>query len=83
MLSSVVRCLCVINIHNKTLYCVTLWTFFIVVGHILFELFVFGTVAPTINVMALFMVASISILGMLVGLQHLEAESGSRQKKRN
>ena len=40
------------------LYCVTLWTFFIVVGHILFELFVFGTVAPTINVMALFMVAS-------------------------
>ncbi|XP_017909441.1 PREDICTED: probable ergosterol biosynthetic protein 28 [Capra hircus] len=83
LLSSVVRCLCVINIHNKTLYCVTLWTFFIVVGHILFELFVFGTVAPTINVMALFMVASISILGMLVGLQHLEAESGSRQKKRN
>ncbi|KAI4583466.1 hypothetical protein MJG53_008679 [Ovis ammon polii x Ovis aries] len=83
MLSSVVRCLCAIDIHNKTLYYVTLWTFFIVVGHVLFELFVFGTMAPTINVMAPFMVASISILGMLVGLQHLEAEPGSRQKKRN
>ncbi|XP_068822434.1 ergosterol biosynthetic protein 28 homolog [Capricornis sumatraensis] len=83
LLSSVVRCLCAIDIHNKTLYYVALWTFFIVVGHILLELFVFGTVAPTVNVMAPFMVASISILGMLVGLQHLEAEPGSRQKKRN
>ncbi|XP_055394675.1 ergosterol biosynthetic protein 28 homolog isoform X4 [Bubalus kerabau] len=61
LLSSVVRCLCAIDIHNKTLYYITLWTFFIGMGHFL----------------------CISILGMLVGLRHLEAEPGSRQKKRN
>ncbi|MXQ96611.1 hypothetical protein E5288_WYG022006 [Bos mutus] len=81
LLSSVVRCLCAIDIHNKTLYYITLWTFFIATGHILFELFVFGTATPTIGVMAPLMVPSISILGMLVGLQHLEAEPGSRQKR--
>ncbi|XP_061285755.1 ergosterol biosynthetic protein 28 homolog [Bos javanicus] len=83
LLSPVVRCLCAIDIHNKTLYYITLWTFFITTGHILFELFVFGTAAPTTGIMAPLMVASVSILGMLVGLQHLEAEPGSRQKKRN
>ncbi|XDB54132.1 hypothetical protein AB1E18_007603 [Capra hircus] len=83
LLSSVVRCLCAIDIHNKTLYYITLWTFFLALGHFLSELFVFGTAAPTIGVMAPLTVASISILGMLVGLQHLEAEPGSRQKKRN
>nr|XP_014334267.1 PREDICTED: probable ergosterol biosynthetic protein 28 isoform X1 [Bos mutus]XP_014334268.1 PREDICTED: probable ergosterol biosynthetic protein 28 isoform X1 [Bos mutus] len=83
LLSSVVRCLCAIDIHNKTLYYITLWTFFLALGHFLCELFVFGTAAPTIGVMAPLMVASISILGMLVGLRHLEAEPGSRQKKRN
>nr|XP_014331975.1 PREDICTED: probable ergosterol biosynthetic protein 28 [Bos mutus] len=83
LLSSVVRCLCAIDIHNKTLYYITLWTFFIGMGHLLFELFVFGTVAPMIFILAILTVASISILGMLVGLRHLEAEPGSRQKKRN
>ncbi|XP_069451301.1 ergosterol biosynthetic protein 28 homolog [Ovis canadensis] len=83
LLSSVVRCLCAIDIHNKTLYCITLWTFFIGMGHFLFELFVFGTMAPTIFILAILTVASISILGMLVGLWQLEAEPGSRQKKRN
>ncbi|CAI9177261.1 unnamed protein product [Rangifer tarandus platyrhynchus] len=83
LLSSVVRCLCAIDIHNKTLYYITLWTFFIGMGHFLFELFVFGTVAPTVFILAILTVASTSILGMLVGLRHLEAEPGSRQKKRN
>ncbi|XP_065796249.1 ergosterol biosynthetic protein 28 homolog [Muntiacus reevesi] len=83
LLSSVVRGLCAIDIHNKTLYYITLWTFFIGMGHFLFELFVFGTVAPTIFMLAILTMASISILGMLVGLRHLEAEPGSRQKKRN
>ncbi|KAB0338425.1 hypothetical protein FD754_024590, partial [Muntiacus muntjak] len=83
LLSSVVRGLCAIDIHNKTLYYITLWTFIIGMGHFLFELFVFGTVAPTIFMLAILTVASISILGMLVGLRHLEAEPGSRQKKRN
>ncbi|KAF4008507.1 hypothetical protein G4228_020257 [Cervus hanglu yarkandensis] len=83
LLSSVVRGHCAIDIHNKTLYYITLLTFFIAVGHFVFELFVFGTVAPTIGTIAPLTVASISILGMLVGLWRLEAEPGSRQKKRN
>ncbi|KAM6170809.1 ergosterol biosynthetic protein 28 homolog [Erethizon dorsatum] len=83
LLSSVIRCLCAIDIHNKTLYHITLWTFFLALGHFLSELLVFGTAAPTIGVLAPLMVASFSILGMLVGLQYLEAEPVSRQKKRN
>ncbi|MXQ99714.1 hypothetical protein E5288_WYG006475 [Bos mutus] len=58
LLSSVVRCLCAIDIHNKTLYYITLWTFFIGMGHLLFELFVFGTVAPMIFILAILTVAS-------------------------
>ncbi|KAM9713445.1 ergosterol biosynthetic protein 28 homolog isoform 1-T3 [Dama dama] len=83
LLSSVVCGLCAIDIHNKTLYYITLLTFFIAMGHIVFELFVFGIMAPTIGIIAPLTVASISILGMLVGLWHLKAEPGSRQKKRN
>ncbi|XP_055291668.1 ergosterol biosynthetic protein 28 homolog isoform X2 [Moschus berezovskii] len=83
LLSSVIRCFCAINIHNKTLYHITLWTFFIVLGHFFCEFFVFGTTTFTIVILIYLTVASISILGMLVGLRHLEAEPGSRQKKRN
>ncbi|KAI5937575.1 Ergosterol biosynthetic protein 28 [Manis javanica] len=81
LLSSVIRCLCAIDIHNKTLYHVTLWTFLLALGHFLSELFVYGTAAPTIGVLAPLMVASFSILGMLVGLRYLEAEPVSRQKR--
>ncbi|XP_066197540.1 ergosterol biosynthetic protein 28 homolog isoform X1 [Saccopteryx leptura] len=83
LLSSVIRCLCAIDIHNKTLYHITLWTFLLALGHFLSELFVYGTAAPTVGVLAPLMVASFSILGMLVGLRYLEAEPASRQKKRN
>ncbi|XP_073751712.1 ergosterol biosynthetic protein 28 homolog isoform X4 [Callorhinus ursinus] len=83
LLSSVIRCLCAIDIHNKTLYHITLWTFLLALGHFLSELFVFGTAAPTIGVLAPLMVASFSILGMLAGLRYLEVEPVSRQKKRN
>nr|KAF6386632.1 ergosterol biosynthesis 28-like protein [Myotis myotis] len=65
------------------LYHITLWTFLLALGHFLSELFVYGTAAPTIGVLAPLMVASLSILGMLVGLRYLEVEPVSRQKKRN
>uniref|UniRef100_A0A8C0X1Y0 Ergosterol biosynthetic protein 28 n=1 Tax=Castor canadensis TaxID=51338 RepID=A0A8C0X1Y0_CASCN len=58
LLSSVIRCLCAIDIHNKTLYHITLWTFLLALGHFLSELFVFGTAAPTIGVLAPLIVAS-------------------------
>ncbi|XP_037688184.1 ergosterol biosynthetic protein 28 homolog [Choloepus didactylus] len=83
LLSSVVRCLCAIDIHNKKLYHITLWTFFLAMGHFLSELFVYGTVAPTAGILALMVVAGSSILGMLAGLQYLDTEPVSRQKKKN
>uniref|UniRef100_A0A6I8PAR3 Ergosterol biosynthesis 28 homolog n=1 Tax=Ornithorhynchus anatinus TaxID=9258 RepID=A0A6I8PAR3_ORNAN len=83
LLSSVIRCLCAIDIRNKTLYHITLWTFLLALGHFLSEVFVYGTAAPTIGVLAPLMVASFSIMGMLIGLQYLEVEPVSRSKKRN
>lgn len=40
------------------LYHITLWTFLLALGHFLSELFVFGTAAPTVGVLAPLMVAS-------------------------
>ncbi|XP_027714311.1 probable ergosterol biosynthetic protein 28 isoform X2 [Vombatus ursinus] len=82
LLSSVIRCFCAIDIHNKTLYHITLWTFFLALGHFLTEVFVFETAAPTVGVLAPLMVASFSVFGMLLGLQYLEVERVSRHKKR-
>ncbi|XP_029454252.1 probable ergosterol biosynthetic protein 28 isoform X2 [Rhinatrema bivittatum] len=67
LLSSVIRCACAIDIQNKTLYHVTLWSFFLALAHFLSEVFVYRTAALTIGVMAPLMVASFSILGMLIG----------------
>ncbi|XP_029454254.1 probable ergosterol biosynthetic protein 28 isoform X3 [Rhinatrema bivittatum] len=72
LLSSVIRCACAIDIQNKTLYHVTLWSFFLALAHFLSEVFVYRTAALTIGVMAPLMVASFSILGMLIGFQYLE-----------
>ncbi|XP_060118940.1 ergosterol biosynthetic protein 28 homolog isoform X1 [Heteronotia binoei] len=83
LLSSVIRCYCAIDIRNKTLYNITLLTFFIALGHFLSEVFIYGTAAATIGVLAPLMVASFSILGMLIGLQYLEVEAASQNKKRN
>ncbi|XP_019407422.1 PREDICTED: probable ergosterol biosynthetic protein 28 [Crocodylus porosus] len=83
LLASVIRCACAIDIRNKTLYHITLFSFFVVLAHFLAEVFIYRTAALTIGVMAPLMVASFSILGMLIGLQYLEVEAVSRNKKRN
>ncbi|XP_067389088.1 ergosterol biosynthetic protein 28 homolog [Emydura macquarii macquarii] len=83
LLSSVIRCSCAIDIRNKILYYITLFTFLMALGHFLSEVFVYGTAAPTIGVLAPLMVASFSILGMLIGLQYLDVEAVSQNKKRN
>uniref|UniRef100_A0A8C5JC18 Ergosterol biosynthesis 28 homolog n=1 Tax=Junco hyemalis TaxID=40217 RepID=A0A8C5JC18_JUNHY len=103
LLSSVIRCLCAIDIRNRTpdnacefqctiehailhltsLYHITLFTFFLALAHFLSEVFVYHTAALTIGVMAPLMVASFSILGMLIGLQYLEVEALSQNKKKN
>ncbi|XP_053330967.1 ergosterol biosynthetic protein 28 homolog isoform X1 [Spea bombifrons] len=72
LLSSIIRCACAIDIRNKTLYHLTLWTFVLALGHFVAEVFVYHTAEMTIGVMAPLMVASFSILGMLIGFQYLE-----------
>uniref|UniRef100_A0A663M9L4 Ergosterol biosynthesis 28 homolog n=1 Tax=Athene cunicularia TaxID=194338 RepID=A0A663M9L4_ATHCN len=109
LLSSVIRCLCAIDIRNRTpdnacdfqcitehcymitcsfllsnsLYYITLFTFFLALVHFLSEVFIYHTAALTIGVMAPLMVASFSIMGMLIGLQYLEVEALSQNKKKN
>ncbi|KAM5129667.1 ergosterol biosynthetic protein 28 homolog [Mantella aurantiaca] len=72
LLSSVIRCTCAIDIRNKTLYHLTLWTFILALGHFVSEVWIYRTAQMTIGVMAPLMVASFSILGMLIGFQYLE-----------
>uniref|UniRef100_A0A8C7PTL1 Ergosterol biosynthesis 28 homolog n=1 Tax=Oncorhynchus mykiss TaxID=8022 RepID=A0A8C7PTL1_ONCMY len=86
LLSSIIRCACAIDIQNKTLYHITLWTFVLALGHFLSEAFIYKTAPLTIGVMAPLIVASFSIVGMLIGLQCVpehQEEVGVRQKKRN
>lgn len=86
LLSSIIRCACAIDIQNRTLYHITLWTFVLALGHFLSEAFIYKTAPLTIGVMAPLIVASFSIMGMLIGFQCIpetQEEVGARQKKRN
>ncbi|KAG9481696.1 hypothetical protein GDO78_010762, partial [Eleutherodactylus coqui] len=86
LLSSVIRCSCAIDIQNKTLYHITLWTFIMALLHFLSEVWVYHTAQMTIGILAPLMVASFSILGMLIGYQYLEVQPEpptSSTKKRN
>ncbi|XP_042598781.1 ergosterol biosynthetic protein 28 homolog [Cyprinus carpio] len=86
LLSSIIRCACAIDIQNRTLYHITLWTFVLALGHFLSEAFIYKTAPLTIGVMAPLIVASFSIVGMLIGFQcKVEPQEavGARQKKRN
>ncbi|XP_006933069.2 ergosterol biosynthetic protein 28 homolog isoform X1 [Prionailurus viverrinus] len=82
LLSSVIRCLCAIDIHNKTLYHITLWTFLLALGHFLSELFVFGTAAPTIGVLAPLMVASWLPLWCQKRLQQYQASHANTTSRK-
>lgn len=86
LLSSIIRCACAIDIQNRTLYHITLWTFVLALGHFLSEAFIYKTAPLTIGVMAPLIVASFSVIGMLIGFQcfpETQEEVGARQKKRN
>ncbi|XP_067833983.1 ergosterol biosynthetic protein 28 homolog, partial [Heptranchias perlo] len=72
LLSSIIRCSCAVDIHNRTLYHITLWTFILALGHFLSESFVYHTAPMTIGIMAPLLVASFSIVGMLIGFQYVE-----------
>nr|XP_057947147.1 ergosterol biosynthetic protein 28 homolog isoform X3 [Doryrhamphus excisus]XP_057947148.1 ergosterol biosynthetic protein 28 homolog isoform X3 [Doryrhamphus excisus] len=86
LLSSIIRCACAIDIQNRTLYHITLWTFVLALGHFLSETFIYKTAPLTIGVMAPLIVASFSVIAMLIGFQCFPEnpeEVGARQKKRN
>ncbi|XP_076834142.1 ergosterol biosynthetic protein 28 homolog [Brachyhypopomus gauderio] len=69
LLSSIIRCACAMDIHNRTLYHITLWTFVLALGHFLSEAFIYKTAPLTIGVMAPLIVAGSSIVGMLIGFR--------------
>ncbi|XP_078090701.1 ergosterol biosynthetic protein 28 homolog isoform X2 [Mustelus asterias] len=80
LLSSIIRCTCAVDIHNRTLYHITLWTFILAFGHFLSESFIYHTAPITIGVMAPLLVAR-----MLVGFQYMEdlqEATSIRPKKR-
>ncbi|NWX17341.1 ERG28 protein, partial [Aegotheles bennettii] len=83
LLLSVIHCLCIINIHNRPFYYITPFTFFLALIHSLSEVFIYHTEALIIGVMEPLMAASFSVLGMLIGLQYLEVEALSQNKKKN
>ncbi|XP_006632265.1 ergosterol biosynthetic protein 28 homolog [Lepisosteus oculatus] len=86
LLSSIIRCACAVDIQNKTLYHITLWTFVVALGHFLSEVFVYKTALLTIGIMAPLIVASFSIVGMLIGFQCMaepQEVMAARPKKRN
>uniref|UniRef100_A0A673XKZ7 Ergosterol biosynthesis 28 homolog n=1 Tax=Salmo trutta TaxID=8032 RepID=A0A673XKZ7_SALTR len=86
LLLSVIRCTCTIDIQNKTFYHITLWTFVLALGHFLSEAFIYKTAPLTIGIMAPLIVASFSIVGMLIGFQCVpepQEEVAARHKKRN
>ncbi|XP_078418045.1 ergosterol biosynthetic protein 28 homolog [Cetorhinus maximus] len=84
LLSSIIRFTCAVDIHNRTLYHITLWTFILAFGHFLSESFIYHTAPITIGVMAPLLVAGFSILGMMVGFQYMEdpLEATSIQPKK-
>ncbi|KAA0711541.1 putative ergosterol biosynthetic protein 28 [Triplophysa tibetana] len=86
LLSSIIRCACAIDIRNRTLYHITLWTFVLALGHFLSEAFIYKTAPLTIGVMAPLIVASVSIVFMLIGFHRIDdpqEDVRTRQKKRN
>ncbi|XP_076156526.1 ergosterol biosynthetic protein 28 homolog [Alosa pseudoharengus] len=84
LLSSIIRFFCAMDIHNRTLYHITLWTFVLALGHFLSEAFIYKTAPLTIGVMAPLLVASFSIVAMLAGFQCIpeSQELAADQKKR-
>ncbi|XP_056624405.1 ergosterol biosynthetic protein 28 homolog [Triplophysa dalaica] len=86
LLSSIIRCACAVDIRNRTLYHITLWTFVLALGHFLSEAFIYKTAPLTIGVMAPLIVASVSIVAMLIGFHSIDdpqEDVRTRQKKRN
>ncbi|XP_028677677.1 ergosterol biosynthetic protein 28 homolog [Erpetoichthys calabaricus] len=86
LLTSIIRCACAVDIQNKTLYHITLWTFVLALGHFMSEAFIYKTAPLTIGVMAPLIVAGFSIIGMLFGFQCMAEPQDAvvaRQKKRN
>ncbi|KAG2457413.1 ERG28 protein, partial [Polypterus senegalus] len=57
LLTSIIRCACAVDIQNKTLYHITLWTFVLALGHFMSEAFIYKTAPLTIGVMAPLIVA--------------------------
>ncbi|XP_025103719.1 probable ergosterol biosynthetic protein 28 isoform X2 [Pomacea canaliculata] len=67
LLSGILRFACAINIHNKILYHLTFFSFFLAFGHFVTELYPYETAELSLGVLAPLTVSSMSIILMSVG----------------
>lgn len=73
--SGALRVMCAVDLHNKTLYHLTLLTFIIAFGHFLSEVFVYKTASiDKPGILAPLLISSTTIMLMLIGYWFVSAE---------
>lgn len=75
MLSAILRLYCAFDIRNKSIYNLTLVSFFLAFIHFVLEITVYKTATLTVGVLAPLLVSSISIVWMLTGYCYLSKPS--------
>ncbi|KAK3609692.1 hypothetical protein CHS0354_017545 [Potamilus streckersoni] len=71
-LSAAIRFCCVLQIHNKTVYNLTVFSFLLMLGHFISEILIFKTADLDSGVIASLIISVVSILAMLYGYRYLE-----------
>ncbi|KAI0237589.1 putative ergosterol biosynthetic protein 28 [Lamellibrachia satsuma] len=71
MLSAVLRLCCAVDIHNKSIYNLTLVSFFLAFIHFVLEIYVYKTATLSVGVLAPLLVSGVSIVWMLTGYYYL------------
>ncbi|XP_064646477.1 ergosterol biosynthetic protein 28 homolog [Lineus longissimus] len=67
LLAAILRICCAIDIHNKSIYNITLISFFLALGHFASEVFIYKTADLTIGIVIPLIVSSFSVLVMVIG----------------
>lgn len=79
-LLAALRFSCAINIHNKSIYNLTLLSFTLLFGNILLELFVFKSASVNFYILLNLFLSGVSIILLLLGLYFVRLESSSTDR---
>ncbi|CAG5115336.1 unnamed protein product [Candidula unifasciata] len=74
LLAGGLRLMCALDVYNKMLYHVTLFSFVLACGHFLSEVLVYGTATFTATIVAPVIVSSVSTILMAVGYFVIDPE---------